>query len=88
MRYKAVVIGASAGGIVALGEVLEKLPSDFPLPILVVQHKPSHGDEKFWIDHFTRKTRIPVRVAQAKRAIKGPGIYISSGGYHFLVEMN
>jgi len=36
-----VVIGASTGGPVALQKVLAKLPANFPLPILVVQHMPA-----------------------------------------------
>jgi len=35
------VIGASTGGPVALQKVLAKLPANFPLPILVVQHMPA-----------------------------------------------
>ncbi len=33
-----VVVGASAGGILALGQILGALPPSFPLPILVVLH--------------------------------------------------
>ena len=35
------LIGASTGGPVAIQKVLAKLPKDFPLPILVVQHMPA-----------------------------------------------
>jgi two-component system chemotaxis response regulator CheB len=35
------LIGASTGGPVAIQKVLEKLPANFPLPILVVQHMPA-----------------------------------------------
>lgn len=36
--YGVVAVGASAGGISALQELLSGLPAAFPLPILVVQH--------------------------------------------------
>ena len=39
-RPKVVVIGVSTGGPTALGAILPRLPADFPLPILVVQHMP------------------------------------------------
>lgn len=32
-EYDLVVIASSAGGINALGQVLSRLPADFPLPI-------------------------------------------------------
>jgi two-component system chemotaxis response regulator CheB len=35
------LIGASTGGPVAIQKVLSKLPANFPLPILVVQHMPA-----------------------------------------------
>jgi two-component system chemotaxis response regulator CheB len=34
------VIGASTGGPVALQKVLSKLPANFPIPILIIQHMP------------------------------------------------
>ena len=36
--YRLVAIGASTGGPAALVEILRTLPSDFPLPILIVVH--------------------------------------------------
>jgi two-component system chemotaxis response regulator CheB len=39
-RCSVVLIGASTGGPEALREVLPKLPADFPVPVLVVQHMP------------------------------------------------
>tara|TARA_R110001592_G_scaffold138511_5_gene357783 strand:- start:91024 stop:92211 length:1188 start_codon:yes stop_codon:yes gene_type:complete len=35
------LIGASTGGPVAIQKVLEKLPANFPMPILIVQHMPA-----------------------------------------------
>lgn len=36
--YKIVVIGSSVGGPQALKEILSRLPSNFPIPIVAVQH--------------------------------------------------
>ena len=38
---EAVVVATSTGGPVALREVLPKLPGDFPVPVLIVQHMPA-----------------------------------------------
>src|SRR5947209_1245976 len=35
---KLVAIGASAGGPAALAKILSQLPSDFPAPIVIIQH--------------------------------------------------
>lgn len=39
-RAEILAIGASTGGPKALATILEALPSDFPIPIVVVQHMP------------------------------------------------
>lgn len=39
-RIEIVAIGTSTGGPNALAEVLPRIPSDFPVPIVVVQHMP------------------------------------------------
>src|SRR5690606_35944491 len=39
-RIDLVAIGVSTGGPNALAELLRKLPADFPVPIVVVQHMP------------------------------------------------
>ena len=44
MSLRAVVIGASAGGVQALSHVLPDLPADFPAPVLVVVHIPPRKD--------------------------------------------
>ena len=44
MRYAAVVIGVSAGGIEALKTILPALPASFPLPIAIVQHRNQRSD--------------------------------------------
>ncbi len=38
--FTCVAIGTSTGGPVALSQILPKLPANFPLPIVVVQHMP------------------------------------------------
>ena len=39
-RIEIVAIGTSTGGPNALAEVLPRIPKDFPVPIVVVQHMP------------------------------------------------
>lgn len=39
-RYECVAIGTSTGGPVALSRVIPRIPADFALPLVVVQHMP------------------------------------------------
>jgi len=82
---RAVVIGASAGGVQALSQVLPSLPVDFPLPVLVVVHIPPRRDNAL-VDLFAGKCRIPVKEAEDKEPLEPGTIYFAPPDYHLLVE--
>jgi two-component system chemotaxis response regulator CheB len=82
--YRAVGIGASVGGPPALVEILGCLPSDFSLPILVVQHMaPGFGQGiTAWLD---RSVPPPVAVAEHGMMLR-PGIWMAPEGAHLRLE--
>lgn len=87
MDYKAVVIGASAGGIEALGKILTKLPSNFSVPILIVQHL-SPDSDGYMARRFNELCGLIVKeVDEKEKALPGT-VYIAPPNYHFLVELD
>lgn len=82
---QAIVIGASAGGVAALFEVLGRLPTTFAVPVLCVLHlpqdRPSHLAEV-----LQRRLRRTVREGCDKERIVGGMIYVAGPGYHLSVE--
>lgn len=83
-RIDAVAIGVSTGGPNALAEVFQSLPSDLPVPILIVQHMPPM---------FTRllaerlSTHSSIRVSEATFGVvaeAGQG-WIAPGDFHMTV---
>ena len=62
---RAVVIGASAGALQALSQILPKLPSAFPNPILIVVHIPADR-RNMLASVFAAKCRMAVREAEDK----------------------
>ncbi len=85
MRYEAVVIGASAGGIEALKIVLPALPGTFPLPVVIVQHIGGHTDG-FLAEYLNFASALTVKEAEDKESLRPGHAYFAPGGYHLLVE--
>jgi two-component system chemotaxis response regulator CheB len=82
---RAVVIGASAGAIQALSEILPALPADFALPILIVVHVPADRSN-ILAPLFEKKCQMAVCEAEDKEPALGGVIYFAPPGYHLLVE--
>ena len=87
MPYEAIVIGVSAGGIEALKIILPPLPSSFPLPIAIVQHRSGRSDN-FLAEYLSRIASIIVSEAEDKEPLLGGHAYLAPAGYHLLIEPN
>lgn len=79
-----VAIGASTGGPEALAELIAKLPANFPVPLLIVQHMPA-----VFTRHFAERLNLltPLLVLEAKAGNRlGRGqVWIAPGDYHMTV---
>jgi len=85
MAYNAIVIGASAGGLNALQVILAPLPANFPLPILIVQHRFPTADDLMTFA-LNESCRLTVKEADEKDYIEPGHVYIAPPNYHILVE--
>jgi two-component system chemotaxis response regulator CheB len=87
MVYEAIVIGVSAGGLSALTRTLSVLPANYPVPVIVVQHR--SRDERFLLEEVLQtKCKIKIRQAEEKEAIQAGAVYFAPPDYHLLIEMN
>lgn len=84
-HFEAVVIGASAGGINALIQVLSALPENFPLPVLIVQHLQANA-ESYLAHILNSRSGLHVKEADEKEPIRAGHAYTAPPGYHLLVE--
>ena len=82
--YQLVVIGTSVGGPQALKEILSRLPSNFPVPIVVVQHM-TNG----FIDGFTKwmdaHVDLTVKNAEQGETLVTGVVYLAPDRRHFQV---
>ena len=84
-RVEVVVIGASTGGPRALSRVLERIPPQFPLPILVVQHM-APVFTKHLAERLAQQTSLPCAEAEDGARAEPGSVAIAPGDRHMIVE--
>lgn len=84
-RVDAIVVGASAGAIEALGVLLPELPAELPVPVIVVVHLPSNRPSLL-VELFSPKCALAVREAEDKQLVSPRTVWFAPPGYHLLVE--
>lgn len=80
-----ILIGVSTGGPKALSQMIPKLPSSLPCPVLIVQHLPPMFTESM---AMKLNAESPLRVSEAQGGeIVAPGhVFIAPGGKHLIIE--
>src|SRR5579859_6702743 len=83
--FDVVVIGASAGGLSAVGQVLQTLPPDFPAAVIVVQHllpdRPSYS-----VQLFAGHTQLSIKEAEEGDRLRPGTIYVAPPDSHLLLD--
>jgi two-component system chemotaxis response regulator CheB len=66
-------------------ELLQDLPANFPLPILIVQHR-SRDQQSLLEEVLQNKCKISIRQAEEKERIQPGIVFIAPPDYHLLIE--
>lgn len=83
-RIEIVAIGTSTGGPNALAEVLPRIPKDFPVPIVVVQHMPPIFT-RMLAERLASHSEIPVEEGAAGVLLSPAHSWIAPGNFHMTV---
>lgn len=84
-KTEIVAIGSSTGGPAALHKILTKLPEQFPLPVVVVQHI-SFGFVQGLADWLNDASALKVQVAHAGEKVQPGTVYLAPDDNHMLVD--
>jgi two-component system, chemotaxis family, protein-glutamate methylesterase/glutaminase len=84
--YDLVCMGASWGGLKAVGQVLADLPEDFDLPVAIAQHRHRDSQAETLAELLQAKTDRPVLDVDDKMPIASRHVYVAPPNYHLLVE--
>jgi len=83
-RIELVVVGVSTGGPNALHVLVPKLPKDFPVPIVCVQHMPPLFTASL-AERLDRDSAISVVEGGDGQVLEAGRLYIAPGGRHMVV---
>ncbi len=86
MNYKAIIIGGSAGSFQIVTRILNSLPKDFPLPVLLCLHRLKHVRSGF-VEALSLKSNIPVEEPYDKDSLRPGKAYLAPANYHMYVEL-
>ncbi len=81
---KIVAMGMSTGGPDALGEVITRLPEDFPVPLVITQHMPAVFTRKL-AERLDSKCALRIREGEQGAELEPGAGYIAPGGHHMLL---
>lgn len=84
-RQDVIVLGASAGGVEALAEVISLLPADLPAAIFVVLHIPPHGASVL-PSILSRRGALPARHPEDGEIVRRGQIYVAPPDHHLLLR--
>ena len=79
-----IILGASTGGPGVLATILHKLPADFPVPIIIVQHVDSSFTDSFaaWLN---KQSSLNVRIAKRGEYPEAGTVLIAGKSDHLIM---
>jgi two-component system chemotaxis response regulator CheB len=87
LSYDVIVIGASTGGPSAIEFILNNLPSNLTIPIIVAQHMPNRFIESF-ATRLASTTPLHVNVLKDGEEIAGNHIYMAPGTANVRISLS
>jgi two-component system, chemotaxis family, protein-glutamate methylesterase/glutaminase len=84
--YELICIGASWGGLHAVGRLLADIPEEIDLPIVIAQHRHRTSMDGALAELLHLRIKRPVQDVDDKMSIEPRHVYIAPPDYHLLIE--
>jgi two-component system chemotaxis response regulator CheB len=81
-----IVIGASAGGLNALTEVVNQFREEWDAAYFIVLHLSRKGISDFLVHRIQQQTTLPCELASEKKPIERGKVYVAVPNFHLLVK--
>lgn len=79
------MVGASWGGLAALSRLVADLPEEFPVPLVVIQHRSRHADNLL-ATLLQDVSKLRVVDVEDKEPLMSGTVFVAPANYHLLVE--
>ena len=83
--FPVIAIGASAGGMEALFELLAGLPKDLAAALLVVTHIPAHS-ESLLHEVLAMRSALPVKAVDDGEPLRAGWVYVPRADHHLMID--
>lgn len=83
--YSVVAVGTSWGGLSAMTKLLGGLPQDFPIPIVIVQHRGKDSNDLL-SQLLQDSTELTVCEIEDKDALSPGRVHVAPANYHVMIE--
>ena len=84
-RYKAIVLGGSAGSFQPVTKILASLNKSFPVPIFLCLHRLKHVRHGF-VETLSIKSEKKIKEPIDKEIIEAGMVYLSPANYHMGID--
>jgi two-component system chemotaxis response regulator CheB len=84
--YELIVIGASWGGLHAVGKILSALPEETDAAIVIAQHRRTDSSAGGLASILSLRANLPVSDADDKQPILPRHVYLAPPDYHLLIQ--
>jgi two-component system, chemotaxis family, protein-glutamate methylesterase/glutaminase len=83
-----ITIGASAGGLNAISEIVSQLPPDINAAVFVVLHLSKAAMSDILLSRIQKNSSLPCKIAEDRESIRKGQIYIAAPDTHLLLKEN
>lgn len=81
LNYHVIAIGASTGGPSAIESIIQQIPQNLTIPIIIAQHMP-HTFLQSFAARLNKTSPLPIVMLAENTIIKGGHIYIAPGNFN------
>ncbi len=85
-KYKAIVIGGSAGSFQVMVKILSEISNTMDLPIILCLHRLKHIRNGF-VEALQIKSRKKIIEPEDKESLKKGNVYLAPSNYHLSLEL-